>query len=158
MISRVIENPPDVRTDRQYISIGMSLEENRFATVPMRAARPLRTGQSELEREQFATVPMEAVRSLRTERRELEEEWHTSFEQAISERAARVSEQLRHLSTTALDRAVPATDVQPAAPRSPLARACHFWRERKRGIVLFCLGFGLFLAGFDLMGLLVLLR
>ena len=158
MVSNVIENPIDIRTDQQCVLIGMSLEENRFATVPMAVACSAWASASELEENCFATVPMLALRPTRSPQRELEEEWHTSFEQAISERAARVSLQLRHLSTTGLKHAVPATDPLPAAPLSRLARARNYWRERKRVILLCCLGLALFLIGFDLMGLLVLAR
>lgn len=181
MASKVIEDPTDSRTDRQCFLIGMSLEENRFVTVPEQAALLQWAYQSELEEKHFATMPMQeaclpwarrnepeekhfatvpmiAVSPARSRQRELEEEWHTSFEQAISERAARVSQQLRHLSTTGLDRAAPATDPLPIAPPSLSMRARRYWRERKRAIILFCLSLGLFLVGFDLMGLLVVLR
>jgi hypothetical protein len=158
MTSGVIENPTDIKTDQQCILIGMSLEESRFATVPVQAARVQWTHQSAPEENRFATVPMLAIRPAREQQRAQEEEWHTSFEQAISERAARVSQQLRRLSTTGLDRAVPVTDPLPCAARSSLARVRQYWQEHRRTIALYCLAFILFLVGFDLMGLLVLLR
>lgn len=181
MVSSVIENPTDSRIDRESFLIGMSLEENRFvtvpeqparvqdvypnereeqlfATVPMQEVRLPSSYPRELEEELFATVPMFAVEPKRSRQRELEAEWHTSFEQAISGRAARVSQQLRHLSTTGLEHAVPATDPLPASSLSLLARTRRYWQERKRAIILFCLGLGLFLIGFDLMGLLVALH
>ncbi|HXR65499.1 MAG TPA: hypothetical protein VN729_06235 [Ktedonobacteraceae bacterium] len=158
MTNGVIENPTDIRTDQQCILIGMSLEESRFATVPVQAARVQWTHQSASEENRFATVPMLAIRPAREQQRQQEEEWHTSFEQAISERAARVSQQLRRLSTTGLDLAVPVTDPLPSAVRPILARARQYWQERKRTIALCCLAFLLILVGFDLMGLLVMLR
>ena len=146
-----------------------TLVEQHFATVPMPALCPRQTDQLELAEQSFATEPLFAVRSPQAERLELEEKWHTSFEEAISERVARVSLRLCRLSTTALEleSAAPATDPLPAAssltslptrPRLFLAHARRFWQERRRSIVLCCLCAGLFLLGFDLMGLLVALR
>ena len=136
----------------------MPLEENRFATEPMPVSRPTYTRQRELEENRFATELMFAFQPARTFQSEQEEEWYTSFEEAISERAARVSQQLRRLSTTGLELATPETDPLPAARCSLLVRVNSFWHVRKRTIVLICLAFGLFLIGFDLMGLLVALR
>ncbi|HEX7736198.1 MAG TPA: hypothetical protein VF458_15195 [Ktedonobacteraceae bacterium] len=163
MTSDIIESPTDNRTDRQGILIGMSLEEYRYMTRPMEGVNVRWTSRGELVENSFATEPMlSAPRPSRMPRREQEEEWHTSFEQAISERAARVSLRLRRLSTTSLNlqSALPATDPLPlpAAQRSFLTRVSHAWRAHKRAIVMFCLGLALFLAGFDLLGLLVLLR
>ena len=182
MMSSVIENPTDSGTSRQCFLIGMSLEESRFVTVPEQTVPGLSAPLSEQEEQErfatvpmqevllrlsyaseqepgpFATVPMLAAGSARIRQRALEEEWHTSFEQAISDRVARVSQQLRHLSTTGLDRAVPATDPLPVASLSLSTRARSYWQKRKRAIILFCLGLALFLIGFDLMGLLIALR
>lgn len=135
MKSCVIGSPTDICLDFQRPPVEMPLAQNRFATEPMLAVRPART----LQRTQ-------------------EEAWHTSFEQAISARAARVSQQLRRLSTTRLEHTTFETDPLPVAPRSALMGGRRFWRERQRTIVFFCLGLGLFLSGFDLLGLLVMLR
>jgi hypothetical protein len=158
MANSVIDNPTDIRTDRQCILIGMTLEENRFATVPMPAACLPWTPDSELAKNRFATVPMAALSPAHLARLELEEVWHTSFEQAISDRAARISQQLRHLSTTSLDHAIAVGAPEPIAARTFLARPRHFLKKHRRAIILFCLGLGLFLLGFDLMGLLVIAR
>ena len=188
MMSSISQDPPDSGTERQSILIGMSLEEHRFATVPMSAlllsrrveqqsfvtepmsaAQLLSRDQGEAAEQSFATEPMPALCSRQTDQLELEEGWHTSFEEAISERVARVSLRLRRLSTTALEleNAAPATNSLstasssaslPTGPSSLLAHTRRFWQERKRSIVLCCLCAGLFLLGFDLMGLLVALR
>lgn len=164
MTETSLAHPTEIKTDRQEILIGMSLEMYRYVTLPMKEVSAHQGLQGELTENSFATEPMlPAQRPRWTPRREQEEEWHTSFEQAISERAARVSQRLRRLSTTALDLEcaavpAPALDALPVSAPSLLARARHFWRTRKRTIVLFSLGLALFLAGFDLMGLLVLLR
>lgn len=132
-----------------------------FATELMPSAQSTARQTSELSADWFATELMPAVSSPQISQREQEEAWHTSFEQAISERAARVSQQLRRLSTTALDHAlVPATDPLPSAPRSPRPwrPARSGWPTKRRAILLTCLGLCLFLLGFDLMGLLLVLR
>lgn len=158
MKSSVIDSPTDICLEMRHTPDGMPLEENRFATEPMLLFRPAYTRQREQEENRFATELMFAFRPARALQNEQEEAWHTSFEEAISERAARVSQQLRRLSTTGLELTVPETDPLPVAPCSLLARANSFLHARKRTILLLCLGLSLFLVGFDLMGLLVALR
>lgn len=136
MKSCMIDNPANTQFDIHCLPIASLLEENYFATVPMIAVKP---------------APMR--------KREDEEELYTSFEEAISERAARVSRQLERLSTSG------SLPVLASASRAPLAstalsitpRSPRFWRVG-RAITLVCLGLSLLLAGFDLMGLLVLSR
>ncbi|HEY0755800.1 MAG TPA: hypothetical protein VGD98_17710 [Ktedonobacteraceae bacterium] len=158
MMNGVIENPTAIRRGQREILIGMSLEEYRFMTRPMAEVSMQWTAEGELRENRFATVPMATVYPSWTRQRAQEEEWYTSFEQAISERAARVSERLRYLSTTAVKRSLPETDPLPSTRPALLSQISHFWCMRKRKIVLFCLSMALFFAGFDLMGLLVLLR
>lgn len=158
MKSSVIDSPTDICLEMQHTPGEMPLEANQFATEPMLLFRPAYTRQREQDENRFATELMFAFRPARALQNEQEEAWHTSFEEAISERAARVSQQLRRLSTTGLELAVPETDPLPVAQRSLLARVTSFFHTRRRTILLFCLGFGLFLIGFDLMGLLVALH
>lgn len=181
MKSCVIDSPTDMHLEQEYVPTGMLLDNNYFATEPMPmihsiwmqprelsepsfATEPMpifcaeQSRADELGKNEFATEPMSMVRPGWTQQRVLEAEWHTSFEQAISERAARVSQQLLRLSTTALDHTYPVTDPLPAAPHAWLVGPLRFWRERKRPIIFACLGICLFLLGFDLMGLLVALR
>lgn len=158
MINRIMNRPTAICLETLSTPAPAPLPENYFATVPMQAARPSYTRQRELEEQYFATVPMLAISPARLRQRELEEELHTSFEEAISERAARVSARLRRLSTTtALTRAEPETDALPATRRFSVTPLLRFWREHRDAIRRFCLGLGLFLIGFDLMGLLVML-
>jgi len=107
------------------------------------------SGESLLEDDAFATVPMIALSPRWTPQREDEEEVYTSFEEAISERAARIS---RHLSSQPL---VTQRRSMELASASPISSRVQRWR---RTLVLTCLALSLLLAGFDLMGLLVLLR
>ena len=158
MVSNVIQYPTDIRTNRQYISIGMSLEENRFVTIPM-STTPLVTGsQKGLAQDGFATVPMPALSRTPAAQLALEEEWHTAFEQAISARAARVSQGLRRRATADLESPTPVTDLLPVAPAALSLRVRRYWRTHKRAILLCCMGIALFLLGFDIMGLLMLAR
>ena len=109
-----------------------------------------------LEGSDFATVPMLVVKPASTRKYEDEEELYTSFEEAISERVARVSRQLERLSTSgSLPALASAPSVKTVSPK--MLRCPRFWRAR-RAITLACLGLSLLLAGFDLMGLLVLGR
>ena len=136
MRSCTIDNPANTQIDIHCLPLAGLLEENYFATVPMLAVKP-------------ASV----------KKCEEEEELYTSFEEAISERAARVSRQLERLSTSgslpslaSVRQERESSVVLPIMSRSP-----RFWRVR-RAITLACLALSLLLAGFDLMGLLVLGR
>ncbi|HLG75964.1 MAG TPA: hypothetical protein VKX46_06090 [Ktedonobacteraceae bacterium] len=136
MKSCMIDNPANTQLALHCLPIASLLEENYFATVPMIAVKPVPVRQNENE-----------------------EELYTSFEEAISERVARVSRQLERLSTSGSlptiesgQRDSQASDTPPVTPGFP-----RLWRAR-RAITLVCLGLSLLLAGFDLMGLLVLSR
>lgn len=135
MTNCLFDSPIDIWLESRSTSAELPAEENGFATVPMHAVCPERTRQQAQE-----------------------EEWYTSFEQAISGRAARVSQQLRRLATMDLEARMPATDPLPSAPPAPLVRVRAPWLPRRRFVILCCLGLGLFLSGFDLLGLLLLLH
>lgn len=110
-------------------------------------------GHSLLEDDYFATVPTIAVPSRWTPQDKDEEEVYTSFEEAISERAARIS---RHLSSQPLVAQRRPIDPAISSPISACLRHCR--RAWRRALILTCLALSLLLAGFDLMGLLVILR
>lgn len=110
--------PPDIRC----LPVHILLENNDFATIPMRVTSPARLLESKAE-----------------------EEVYTSFEEAIRERAARISHQLS--SRPVVARRHPAN----TAP----GRLNRCWRP---AITMACLALSLLLAGFDLMGLLIILR
>jgi hypothetical protein len=99
----------------------------------------------------FATVPTDAVSATRVAQSKDEEDVYTSFEEAIRERAARIS---RHLSSQPA--AVP-SHSRSATPTLPARLSGYLWAGR-RAITMVCLALSLLLAGFDLMGLLIILR
>lgn len=108
-----------------------------------------------LEDDCFATVPMFAISQKPEAQKENEEELYTSFEEAISDRVARISRQLSGLplagsyTTIALAAAPASNHLRSRFPR---------WCEWRRTITLFCLALSLFMAGFDLLGLLIVNR
>lgn len=115
---------------------------------------------SQEKEDMFATVPMIALHP--TSQQTDEEELYTSFEQAISDRARTVSLQLGRLSGSVQNiyyglRTTDAlTPYQTRASRRGLFDVSgHEWR---RGLLWLCGALMLVLLGFDLMGLLVLLR
>lgn len=130
MKSYTIKCPAETQMDLRCLPINNLLEDNYFATVPMIAFSQSREPQVENE-----------------------EELYTSFEEAISERVARVS---RHLSSLPL--AVAPAAAQVAHTPFILLRLRRAWRAWRRAITLSCLALSLLMAGFDLMGLLVLSR
>lgn len=131
---------------------------DRFATLPANALDSAHSVQNK-RADRFATEPIASVTSLaRGQQIAREEELYTSFEEAISARAARVSRQLSHLPLVTTSRALPSTDALPTSASARRPRLQRFWHQQRRVIVLACLGLGLLLAGFDLMGLLVLVR
>jgi hypothetical protein len=99
-----------------------------------------------LENDDFATLPVLAFSPARLRQSKDEEEVYTSFEEAIRERAARISRQLSSRPV--------AVQLAPAAPN----RLGRCWQAWRRTITVACLALSLLLAGFDLMGLLIILR
>lgn len=131
-----------------------------------------------LEDDYFGTVPMIALSPTRARLSQDEEEVYTSFEEAISERAARISRHLasqplaarrdRHTAPEASSGATrnmmgwqaPAWRHHPMLAIFSAGLAClrRCWQTWRRAITLVCLALSLLLAGFDLMGLLVMMR
>jgi hypothetical protein len=107
----------------------------------------------------FATAPLFSLPIKQSARHESEDEaLYTQFEEAISERVARVSRQLSQISYPALasGRAnVYASTRSTGAPEMPLLA---FFATKQRQIRQVCLGISLLLLGFNLMGLFILLR
>lgn len=134
MRSCTIDMPTDTEVDLRCLSINSLLEDNYFATVPMISVRPVPTRSNENE-----------------------EELYTSFEEAISGRVAQISRQLSSLPVLAHRSPVTSgTLVAVASSRAAYLRL--FWHARRRAITLACLGLSLLMAGFDLMGLLIIIR
>lgn len=134
MKSCTITIPADTQLDLHCLPISCLLEENLFTTVPMSVARPV------------------TVRTC-----ENDEEVYTSFEEAISERAACVSRQLSSLSLVKRH-AAGKTDIFLLHIPRFIVDGQNFWQMRRQAIALVCLGLSLLMVGFDLMGLLVLTR
>lgn len=110
-----------------------------------------------LDDEYFATQPMLALPSQSTKRAENEDELYTSFEQAISDRVTRISRQLSELPLAT--HSCPLTsETQPLAASGDSGPHQSLWSAHQRMLALSCLGLSLVLAGFDLMGLLVMAR
>ncbi len=131
-----------------------------------------------LDENYFDTVPMIAFHPTRAPQREDEEEVYTSFEEAISERAARISRHLSSLPLAAQSEPHVAPELASGATCNVIGWQAPAWRPHpmlaifstglaclrrclragRRAITLTCLALSLLLAGFDLMGLLILLR
>ncbi|HET9919740.1 MAG TPA: hypothetical protein VFQ30_07870 [Ktedonobacteraceae bacterium] len=101
----------------------------------------------------YATLPVLIAQPARAYARPDEEELHTSFEQAISDRVTAINSKLRRITER------PATPVCAApfqAPSGMTNRLLHSFQRWQRRVRLASLALLLLLAGFDLMGLLVL--
>lgn len=110
-----------------------------------------------LDDEYFTTQPMLAIPSQSTSRATDEDELYTSFEQAISERVTRISRQLSELPLATHSRPL-TIETQPLVTSGDSLPHQPLWSARQRVLALSCLGLSLLLAGFDLMGLLVIAR
>jgi hypothetical protein len=136
MKSSVIERPADTVLDLQCMPGHVLLEEHYFATIPLIAI-------------QSSSAHHQADK---------EEECYTLFEEAISARAERVSRQLSRISLTDDRLAAKKTRAITARRSASFRQINTFWLIQQCAIRRTCLGLGLLLLGFDLMGLLVLLR
>lgn len=135
MQSCVIEQPTDTLLDLQCLPTHVLLDETYFATSPMLVAQP-------------------AVAQARAN----EEELHHLFEEAISDRVKCISLKLNRLSGN--DSLCTQCHIHAPEPLTTqiVFRKVRSWRIDWRPIRLLCLSFSLLLLGFDLMGLLVMLR
>ena len=105
----------------------------------------------------YSTTPLILMRSIY--RQPNEEELHSSFEEAISDRVFALNKQLRYLSVPLID-SVPAQSSMRGVVRLP-SDPTPFTLLRSRlwqVMLLIAIAFMLILVGFDLMGLLVLLK
>lgn len=131
----VIEGSADTVLDLRCLPQHALLDDRYFATVPLISVRP---------------------RPVYTRLNETEEELHSLFEEAISERVQRISHQLSHSTSGRHPMQMRAQRVG----RTPLyfTRLARSWQNWRPHIQFACLALCLLLAGFDLMGLLVLTR
>ena len=104
----------------------------------------------------YSTTPL-MMRSIY--RQPNEEELHSSFEEAISDRVLALNKQFRHLSFPLTDSLSKQSPVSSVVRRQRLPAYFAFLRHTSRRAILFiAMAFMLVMIGFDLMGLLVLLR
>ena len=105
----------------------------------------------------YSTTPLITIRPLY--RQPNEDELHSSFEEAISERVIALNKQLRYLNVPLID-SVPAQSSMRGVvglPSDPTPFT--LLRSRSRQVMLLiAIAFMLIMVGFDLMGLLVLLK
>ncbi len=103
----------------------------------------------------YSTTPMTIISSIY--RQPNEEELHTSFEEAISDRVLAVNRQLSRLSGTLTSNSfVQAQTSMVVKHHSHALRSTLPRLVTRRGILFIAIAFMLVMAGFDLMGLLVL--
>ena len=105
----------------------------------------------------YSTTPLIAMRSIY--RQPNEDELHSSFEEAISDRVLALNRQFRHLSVPLTD------DVSMQSSKRPLvnlqSEPTHFTLLRPgfgQAMLLITIAFMLIMVGFDIMGLLILLK
>ena len=134
MTSCILERPAETELDLRCLSLSSLLDDEYFATQPLLVAYPQSTSRTEDE-----------------------DELYTSFEQAISERVTRISRQLSELPLATHSRPL-TIETQPLATSGDSLPHQPLWSAHQRVLALSCLGLSLALAGFDLMGLLVMAR
>ena len=131
MMNSILCSSTDTELDIRRITTDMPAPEDMYATAPMALLQPAY--------------------------RQTDEELHTSFEEAISDRVLAVNRQLQRLSGTLTS----TRQVQPQTSswlkKQVLAlRSSSFEKAWPKGILFTALALMLLMAGFDLMGLLVL--
>ena len=115
------------------------------------------TTETAASEDMYSTTPLIAMRSMY--RQPNEDELHSSFEEAISERVFALNKQLRHLSVPLIGDVSVKSSMCPQVKRQ--SKQPHFTLLRpgfQQVILLIAIAFMLIMVGFDLMGLLVLLK
>jgi len=131
-LNGILIEPAGIELDSSYTTVGTSKLEDMYATTPMKVVQ-LTYHQSD------------------------EEELHTSFEEAISDRVLAVNRQLSRLSGAYTSNLYVRPQTSAPVQRDGLAvRPMLPERAWQRGMLFVALAFMFVLAGFDLMGLLVL--
>ena len=105
----------------------------------------------------YSTTPLIAIRSIY--RQSNEDELHSSFEEAISDRVSALNKQLRRLSVPKIDN-IPVQSSMYLHVEL-LAKPAHFTLlspGTRQVMLLISIAFMLIMIGFDLMGLLILLK
>lgn len=101
----------------------------------------------------YATAPMMAIRPLFL--REDEEEVHTSFEQAISGRLEELHDRLNRISNPSISAYKVQCNTESLPPKKGFSLPVFSQKTHQR-VLVGCFGLACMMAGFDLMGLLVL--
>lgn len=105
----------------------------------------------------YSTTPLIMMRSMY--RQPNEEELHSSFEEAISDRVFALNKQLRHLSLPQIDNVPAQSSMRDVVWLQSDPAGFTLLRSRSRQVMLLIvIAFMLMMVGFDLMGLLVLLK
>jgi hypothetical protein len=115
------------------------------------------TTETAASEDMYSTTPLIVMRS--TYRQPNEDELHSSFEEAISDRVFALNKQLRHLSVPLIKNVSVQSSmrIQVKLQSNPT----HFTLLRpgsQQVVLLITIAFMLIMVGFDLMGLLVLLK
>ena len=105
----------------------------------------------------YSTTPLIAIRSIY--RQSNEDELHSSFEEAISDRVYALNKQLRRLYVPLIDNVPVQSSMYPHVELP--AKPAHFRLLRpgtRQIMLLITIAFMLIMVGFDVMGLLILLK
>jgi len=105
----------------------------------------------------YSTTPLRAMRS--NYRQSNEDELHSAFEVAISDRVFALNRQLRRLSVSLVDNVAVQSAIYPHVGQP--AKATHFTLLRpgfREVLLLITIACMLIMVGFDVMGLLILLK
>lgn len=105
----------------------------------------------------YSTTPLIAMRSMY--RQSNEDELHSSFEEAISDRVLALNKQLKRLCVPRIDSVPVRSSIYPHVELPAKPRHFPLLRPVSRQVMLLItLAFMLIMVGFDLMGLLILLK
>ena len=105
----------------------------------------------------YSTTPLIVMRSIY--RQSNEDELHSSFEEAISDRVLALNRQFRHLSVPLIDNVSVHSSMHPQVKLQ--SKPTHFTLLRpgaRQVMLLITIAFMLIMVGFDVMGLLILLK
>ena len=115
------------------------------------------TTETTASEDMYSTTPLIVMRSIY--RQSNEDELHSSFEEAISDRVFALNKQLRRLSVPLIDNVPVQSSMYPHVELP--AKPTHFTLLRpgsRQVMLLITIAFMLIMVGFDLMGLLILLK
>ena len=115
------------------------------------------TTETAASEDMYSTTPLIVMRSMY--RRPNEDELHSSFEEAISDRVFALNKQLRHLSVPLIENVSLQSSMRPQVKIQ--SKPIHFTLlgpDSRQVMLLLIIAFMLIMVGFDLMGLIILLK